>query len=113
MSKLWKEFLLSDIEHIHEILKRIEQNQGVIMSGQASIDAAVAQLAATQAVEATAVSTLAADVTAIGAALAAGSGVNPDALDAAVAAQASSDSALVSSVNDVTALVPPAPAPAS
>ena len=82
------------------------------MAGQASIDAAVAQLAATQATEATAVATLGADVTAIQAALAAGSGVDTDALDAAVAAQAGSDSALVTAVNDVTALVPPA-APAS
>src|SRR5271155_3149216 len=112
MSKLWKEFLLSDIEHIHEILKRIEQNQGVIMSGQASIDAAVAQLAATQATEATAVATLGADVTAIQAELAAAGSVDTTALDAAVAAQAGSDSALVTAVNDVTALVPPA-APAS
>jgi hypothetical protein len=92
----------------HGKLDRIYALLEDIMAGQASIDAAVAQLASTQATEATAVATLAADVTAIQAELAAG--VDTTALDAAVAAQAGSDADLVSAVNDVTALASPPPA---
>ena len=88
-------------------LNRIIETQEKIMAGQASIDAAVAQLTTTQANEAAAVTQLGTDVTAIQAELAAQGSVDTTALDAAVAAQAASDASLTAAVEGVTALATP------
>jgi hypothetical protein len=96
---------------LHGKLDRIYELLEKIMTAQDDINAAVAQLAQTQANEANAVTVLGADVTALTAALAAGgTPVDTSALNAAVAAQSASDTALASAVGDVTALVPPATA---
>jgi len=88
------------------ILSRLE----TIMTAQDDINAAVAQLQATQANEANAVTVLGADVTAIEALLAAaGTPVDTTALNAAVAAQSPADTALAAAVGDVTTLANPAP----
>jgi hypothetical protein len=97
---------------LHGKLDRIYELLEKIMTAQDDINAAVAQLAQTQANEANAVTVLGVDVTALTAALAAGGGtpVDTSALNAAVAAQSASDTALATAVGDVTALVPPATA---
>jgi hypothetical protein len=95
-----------EVEHL---LVELNKKADIIMSVQDDINAATQAILNTQQVQATAESTLASDVTAIAAALAAGGGTAADttALKAAVAAQPASDAALTQSVNDVTALVPP------
>jgi len=102
--------LIESHTHLRAEVTELNRKMDVIMGVQDDINAATQQILATQQVEATAVSTLAADTTAIAAALAAGGGTPADtsALNAAVAAQPAADAALTGSVNDVTALVPSA-----
>ena len=105
-----------DLRWLREHVAGLETKVEMIMGSQDDINAAVAQIQATQALEANAVSALGTDVTSISAALqGGGTPVDTSALVAAVAAQAASDTALVNAVNAVTALVPsaaPAPTPA-